>query len=125
MKRNRREEESAGAATLGPNAPRTRRAFMKLMAAGSTALLVAGPARRAGAASSKKSAAKPAVKDTAAAAAGAKPGTHVALADEIEKQKKSTADSLKKLRAYSLPPGSPQGFAFRPLPAKRSSRRTH
>jgi len=119
MKQSSREDGTASVAEPRRNA-RTRRAFMKMIAAGSTALLVAGPARRSRAASSTK---KPATAKAAApdsTAHAAKPGTHVALAEEIEKQKKYTLDSVKKLRAYQLPAGSPQGFSFRPLPARRA-----
>ena len=104
-------------------APRTRRAFMKMVAAGSTALLVAGPARRSRAATAtKKAAAAPPPPDTTAVS---RSGIHPALKEEIEKQKKYTLDSVKKIRDYQLPAGSPQGFAFAPMPARRKNRRAH
>jgi hypothetical protein len=48
------------------------------------------------------------------------PGGRVADPAEIEKQKKYTADLLKVIRSFDLPPGSPMGFAFVPLKARRS-----
>jgi hypothetical protein len=60
----------------------------------------------------------------AAAAAGpAKPAAAPApppkLRAEIDKQKKSTADTLKVIRDFKLPPGSVMAFEFRPLGRKR------
>jgi hypothetical protein len=124
MKTGHREEPSPAVAeplaTEEPTpAPRTRRAFMKMVAAGSTALLIAGPARRSRAATAARKAAAPAPDTTAVSRAG----IHPALKSEIEKQKQYTLDSVKKIRDYQLPAGSPQGFSFAPMPARRKSRR--
>jgi len=95
----------------------SRRVFLKLLAAG-TAAALAAPASSLAATrkrSPRAGAAKPAPARTAA-------GGHVALPAEIDKQRKSTAASLKVLRDYSLPAGSPQAFSFRPLKARRGRR---
>ena len=62
----------------------------------------------------------------AAAAPAAKPATlptpappSAKMRAEIEKQKKSTADTLKVIRDFALPPGSVMAFEFRPLGRKR------
>lgn len=77
----------------------TRRRFITLLAAGSAAALTAPAAPT-----------PPATKRPA-------PGPKVLA--EIEKQKKFSADALKVIRAYPLPPGSEMAFAFRPLRPKR------
>jgi hypothetical protein len=81
---------------------------MSLLAAGSASTLLA-PAR-----------------DLAAAAPAAKPVTLPApippsakMRAEIEKQKKSTADTLKVIRDFKLPPGSVMAFEFHPLGRRR------
>ena len=105
---------------------RSRREFMRLLAAGS-AVAMAAPvaavaAESAKAATAKRGAAeKPAV-DRMRRARSGEPVTHAALPEKIEEQKKSTADSLARIRAYDLPPGSPPSFVFRPLAAKRAAR---
>lgn len=83
----------------------SRRRFLSLIAAGSAAAAIA-PAQKVLAATSaaSKSAAL-----TAPMVATGKVRT------EIEKQKKSTAEQLKVIRNYVLPPGSPMAFEFRPL----------
>ena len=99
---------------------KSRREFLKLAAAGSAAASH-GSAGRALATTAAKSGA-------AGKSAGAKhagPGGHAgarpaAIEAEIEKQKKSTADTLKTIRDRELLPGAPLAFVFKPL--KKSGR---
>ena len=94
----------------------TRRSFMTLLAAGSAAALAA-PARALAAASSKSSD-KSGGKTPVPSDLGSVPADpHIAKA--LREQKTSLAGTLKNLRAFELPPGSEQGFAFRPLPARK------
>ena len=102
--------------------PRSRRDFMRLMAVGASAMLAA-PATAA-----VKTAVKKAPADTTGRARRTRGGetvptngVHPMLPAELEKQKKYTADSLKTLRNYSLPPGAMPAYGFRPL--ARKSRR--
>ncbi len=81
-----------------------RRRFVKLLAASAAAILaqpvektLAAPAARAGA--------------SAAPAHDAPP----ALRKEIAAQKKSVADTLRVIRSYRLPAGSPPASVFRAL----------
>ena len=95
--------------------PRSRREFMRLMAAGAGAM-IAAPA-----AAAVKTAVKKAPPDTTGRMRRARTetaGTHPMLPAELEKQKKFTADSLKTLRNYSLPPGAAPAYLFRPLAQK-------
>jgi hypothetical protein len=94
----------------------SRRVFLKLLAAG-TAAALASPASSL-AATRRRSTRAGAPTPAPARAAGG----HVALPAEIEKQRKTTAASLKVLRDYALPAGSPQAFSFRPLKARRGRR---
>jgi hypothetical protein len=97
---------------------KSRRQFLKLVAAGSAAALTSG-ARGAAAAARRaaaKSAARAATADSAHAAPAAIPD---AVRVEIEKQKKSTADALKIVRDYPLPAGSPMAFSFAAMRATR------
>lgn len=79
---------------------------MTLLAAGSATALVA-PARVI------EAAVAPPAKPAAAPAPPAK------LRAEIERQKKSTAETLKVIRDHKLAPGSVMAFEFRPLGRKR------
>ena len=55
-----------------------------------------------------------------APAAAAAPSRPPALEAEIAKQKKSTADLLKTIRDFELPPGSEMAFVFSAVkPARR------
>jgi hypothetical protein len=84
----------------------SRRRFLALIAAGSAAVATA-PARAIAAPAKARGVKLPAA-------------VSPKMAAEIEKQKKSTADTLKTIRAYPLPPGSDMAFAFRPLrPGKK------
>jgi hypothetical protein len=101
---------------------------MRLLAAGSAAalaapvaVLAAETAKKAqGSESAAAKASAPVARQRRARTgeAAARP----ALPEEIEKQKKYLADSLKRIRDYSLPPGSAPSFAFRPLAVKRGKR---
>ncbi len=93
----------------------SRRRFLRLVAAGSAAV-VAGPVA---AAVKKAPRAKRPVPAKPAAAAAAPP----TLAEEIRKQKASLEQSLKALRDYPLPAGGGEpGFTFVPLKARRKER---
>jgi hypothetical protein len=94
---------------------RSRRSFLKILAAGSAAVatrpaagLAATRARRA-----------PAAKAAAPAHATAAPPP-AALRAEIERQRKDLDKILKTLREFPLPPGSSPAFVFRPLRATRA-----
>jgi hypothetical protein len=89
---------------------RGRRAFLKLLAAGSMAV-AAGSV--------------PVPAATAAARRDPRRGAHPPSAKaraEIENQKRYVARALEILRAYPLPPGSDPAFVFVPLePAARGT----
>jgi len=85
---------------------KTRRQFLKLVAAGSAAAMT-GASRRSLAAGAVRAAARHAAPP---------PGTDTVRA-EIRKQKLQTAQSLKVIRDYPLPAGSPMAFVFKPLKA--------
>ncbi len=83
----------------------TRRSFLKLVAAGSAAIMTGAvvPLARAAAAPAKRGRASvpPAVKA------------------EIANQKAYLTRTLKVIREYDLPSGSDPAFVFRPLRARR------
>lgn len=95
---------------------RSRRKFLRLLAAGSAAA-IASPAASLAAVAKKKPvrAAKP-------APPAAPPALPAAVAAEIAKQKVTVAGSLKAVRAYALPPGSDLAFTFRPVRSRRKAR---
>ena len=96
-------------------ARKTRRDFMRLVAAGAGAMLAAP------AAAAVKTPVRKAPADTTGRMRRARTetaGGHPMLPAELEKQKKFTADSLKTIRNYSLPPGSMPAYVFRPLAPK-------
>jgi anaerobic selenocysteine-containing dehydrogenase len=98
---------------------KSRREFLKTVAA-SSALALAGGASSAVAATAVKAAARGARATSGATkGAAANHAGHVADPAEIAKQKKYTADALKVIRDYSLPAGSPMAFAFKPVKAAR------
>jgi hypothetical protein len=78
-----------------------RRRFMKLMAASAAAVLT--PSLDRALAASKTAATK---------APPTKPMTSADRA-ELAAQKKSLEDTLRVIREYRLPPGSPPAFVFR------------
>lgn len=109
---------SAGPDSAGGSAGSTRRDFLKLAALGSVAALVPASAERVSAATRRAARKAAKAHKAAAAAAPAVDGEHpnaAALAAEIAKQKKSTADLLKTIRGYELAPGSEQAFVFEPV----------
>lgn len=82
----------------------SRRAFVASVAAGAAVLASGGTARAAAKTTAKKAAAKKPAAPSAAVRA------------EIAKQKKQTADLVKALRDYKLPPASGEvGFVFHPM----------
>jgi hypothetical protein len=81
------------------------------LAAPASALAASRPARGRSGGSKGAASTKP--------PAAGRPGARVALPAEIEKQKKGTLDSVKTLRNFPLPAGSPQALLFRPLVMSR------
>jgi len=107
----RRPADSEAAADAEPlpddrsASPTSRRAFLRLAALGSAAVVLPARASRV----------RAAVRKAAAATATAEPSRSPALAKEIARQKKATADLLKTIRDFELPPGGEQAFVFAPL----------
>jgi len=101
---------------------KTRREFLKTVAAGSAAAIatVATQSTAATVVKSVVNAKHPAPKSAPVPAHA----SHSERMDpaEITKQKKYTADALKVIRNYVLPAGSPMAFSFRPLKAARGQR---
>jgi hypothetical protein len=105
---------------------KSRRRFIRAVAAGSAVSLVAplraiarSAASATGATTPKKAAAPkraPAAKPRPAADA-----KHVALPKEVEKLKGYTNDALKAVRAYPLPTGSEMAFTFHPVRPRRAT----
>ena len=93
----------------------TRRRFLKLIAAGSAAAVIApatalpAPARKPRVA--PRPAAPPRVEATP-------------LPDEVRKQKGYVAEALKSIRAYELPPSSDPAYVFKPLRARGRKAKT-
>ena len=108
MKRARRRTSRTGRAVEEDDAVKSRRRFLKLVALTSVAALVPATPRRTRAAAAPK-------KSTPAAAA-----RPAALENEIKKQKNATAQALKAIRDFELPPGSEMAFVFS---AQRAPRR--
>lgn len=91
-----------------PPSAMERRRFMKLLAAGGAAVLAgATPGAGADAAPPRKVAAK-----------SRKP-VPPAVEKEIRSQKKSLDETLKVIREYELPPGSPPAFVFQAMRARK------
>ena len=86
-----------------------RRRFVTLVAMSSAALLTS-PLSRAAAAV------------TRATAPAGRRAASPAIRKEIANQEKSLADQLKTIRGYTLPPGSPMAFVFKPLRAQRGAK---
>ena len=83
----------------------TRRAFLKLVAAGSAAIVTGAvvPLARAAAAPAKRG----------------RTAVSPAMKAEIANQKAYLDRTLKTIREYALPAGSDPAFVFRPLPPRR------
>jgi hypothetical protein len=101
---------------MSATAARSRRDFIRLVAAGSAAVL-ARPAAAATTAA-KKPASSDAPRMRRARTGEPVAGAHPMLPAELEKQKKYTADSMKAIRNYALPPGAAPAFVFRPLASR-------
>lgn len=105
----------------------TRRRFLRLLAAGSAAAVIA-PATTLGATrkrTTSRTAPKPALTPHPAAPPRVEPAPRPeALTEEIKKQKGFVAEMLKTVRAHSVPPGIEPAFVFRPMPARRGRSRT-
>jgi hypothetical protein len=107
---------------------KSRREFLRLVAAGSAAALTANTRSVAAAAKrATKRVAKPAADTTktAAASAATAPSAAIppAIRAEIEKQKKSTLDALKVIREYPMSAGSPMAFSFAAMRSVRQEGR--
>lgn len=107
-------QKRAGAAAP---APLSRRKFVTMIAAGSAALLaqpLAGLAatRRKGAAHKPAAHAKP----------GASSPAPSATEREFQRQRASTLETLKTIRAHKLPAGSEPAFVFRAMKPSHKER---
>ena len=92
---------------------KSRRDFIKLVAAGSAAASL-GRSTRALATTAAKGAKAAPAKST-----GAAKSVPAAIQTELDKQKKSTADTLKTLRGHEMSPNAPLAFVFKPLKLKK------
>jgi hypothetical protein len=101
-----------------PRSRISRRRFLALVAAGTTA--AAGGAVAATEKKTKAKSPRPAKPPVYAAP----PAPSAEIARGIRQQKEWTAGSLATLRAFELPTGSEQAFAFRPMPAKKKKVKT-
>ena len=102
---------------------KSRRRFIRAVAAGSAVTLVAPLRAIARSAASATGATTP-KKAAAPKRAPAKPAAdakHTALPKEVEKLKGYTNDALKAVRAYPLPTGSEMAFTFRPVRPRRAT----
>jgi hypothetical protein len=85
-----------------------RRRFMKLLAASGAAVLAgARPDPATKAASRRKTGARP------------RRAVPPAVEKEIESQKKSLDETLRAIRQYDLPPGSPPAVVFHAMRARK------
>jgi hypothetical protein len=103
---------------------RSRRRFLRLLAAGSAAAVAAPLSGAARAATPAKPHPKGATPKAAPGAPkrGAAPAPPAATAEEIRKQKANVEQALKAVRDYPLPPGSDPAFVFAPLAAGKTER---
>ncbi|HVP14581.1 MAG TPA: hypothetical protein VMS88_03490 [Terriglobales bacterium] len=95
---------------------RSRRRFLRLLAAG-TAVAATGPT------ASLAGAADPARRPRGAAPKPApRPAPSTPLADEIRKQKDNVDQALKAVRDYDLPMGSDPACTFEAMPVRKPGR---
>ena len=93
----------------------SRRAFVASVAAGAAVLASGGSARAAAKTTAKKAVARK--------GAGVAAAPSAAVRAEIAKQKKQTADLVKTLREFTLPPASGEvAFVFHPMRPVRATR---
>ena len=114
---NRTSRPSGRKRSAAPPPQESRRRFLKLVAAGSAALLASpmGSARALAATRPVRSSAARGEKSTLAPAVRA----------EIKSQKDSTATTLKTVRDYAMAPGAEMAFVFRPMkPARGDAARS-
>ena len=102
---------------------RSRRGFLRLIAAGSAAAAATPAAALARTVTPRKRPAKP-----APGAPGAKPagprddaGLPPAVAEEIRRQKAAVEQSLRAVRDVPLPPGNGPAFVFAPLGPRKNA----
>lgn len=103
---------------------KSRRRFIRAVAAGSAVSLVAplrAIARSAASATGAPAPKKAAAPKRAPAAKPAADAKHTALPKEVEKLKGYTNDTLKAVRAYPLPTGSEMAFTFHPVRPRRTT----
>jgi hypothetical protein len=102
----------------------TRRKFLRLLAAGSAAAVIA-PATTL-AATRRRTSPKPLLAPHPVAPPRVEPAPSKpdAMAAEVTKLKGYVAETLKSVRGYSLPPGAEQAFVFEPMPARRRRSRS-
>ena len=100
---------------------RSRRGFLRLIAAGSAAAAI--PAAALAHAVAPKKPAKPTPGAPGVKPAGPREGAGVppAVAEEIRKQKAALEQSLQALRDYPLPSGSEPAFVFAPLRPRKNA----
>ena len=101
---------------------RSRRRFLRLIAAGSATAVIPAAAL-AHAVAPKKKPAKPTPGAPGVKPAGPREGAGVppAVAEEIRKQKAALEQSLQALRDYPLPPGNEPAFLFAPLRPRKNA----
>ena len=108
---------------MSDSVKRSRRSFLRWIAAGSAAAATTPAAALARAVTPKKRPARP-----APGAPGARPavprddsGVPPAVAEEIRRQKAAVEQSLRAVRDYPLPPGSAPAFVFTPLGSRKDA----
>ena len=108
---------------MGDLAKRSRRRFLRLIAAGSAAAAATPAAALARAVTPKQRPAKPAPGTPGARPAGPRDGAGVppAVAGEIRTLKALVEQALQAVRDTPLPPGSEPAFAFAPLRARKQA----
>jgi len=103
-----------------PNTEMTRRKFVTMVAAGSAALLTQPLASLA--AAKRKAAAQHGAPRSGAAGAHKSTPAASSAEKEFQRQRASTLETLKTIRAHKLPAGSEMAFVFRALKPARKER---